>query len=127
MLNMEVLLDLIAGVAAVLLALALARRTRAVIARGARESFHAVSVRDRTNSCPLAQALEGTRFLSREAPVLPLASCRNPECSCVYEHFDDRRDRDRRDARMSQFYTPGQVGRSAERRRLRGRRQEDKA
>jgi hypothetical protein len=43
-------------------------------------------------------AMEGQRFLSDEAPVLPLAGCETPQaCRCIYEHFTDRRTVLRRD------------------------------
>ena len=50
-------------------------------------------------SCDAVAALEGQRFLSDEAPLLPLSDCDNPQgCKCVYEHFDERRDSLRREA-----------------------------
>jgi hypothetical protein len=43
-------------------------------------------------------ALEDARFLSDEAPSLPLAGCKTPQsCRCVYVHFNDRRTEVRRD------------------------------
>jgi hypothetical protein len=53
--------------------------------------FHAVSIVLGANACDAAKAFAGTRFLSREAPRLPLKECDNPDCSCRYQHHDDRR------------------------------------
>ena len=41
---------------------------------------------------------ETQRFLSREAPLLPLAECTVARCQCHYVHYADRRERDRRHA-----------------------------
>ena len=62
--------------------------------------FHGVAVRARGGDCCEAvEALGSRRFLSEEAPLLPLAECSNPQgCRCVYEHFDERRDNLRREA-----------------------------
>lgn len=40
--------------------------------------------------------LETRRFLSSEAPLLPLAGCTEKACQCRYVHYADCRDRDRR-------------------------------
>jgi hypothetical protein len=53
--------------------------------------FHAVSVEPGDNCCHSARALKGRRFLSREAPSLPLKNCMNPKCTCSYVHHEDRR------------------------------------
>ena len=58
--------------------------------------FHAVSIVLGEQACDAAKARAGTRFLSREAPRLPLAECGNPDCSCRYQHHDDRRQYSRR-------------------------------
>ena len=31
------------------------------------------------------------RYLSREAPILPLPTCNSKGCACRYLHHDDRR------------------------------------
>lgn len=61
--------------------------------------FHGVAVRSRGSSCCAAvDALGAQRFLSEEAPLLPLSECSNPQrCRCVYVHFDERRDNLRRE------------------------------
>ena len=60
------------------------------------QNFHAVSVQPGRNCCHGARVLKGQRFLSREAPQLPLKNCMNEECTCHYEHHDDRRRTPRR-------------------------------
>ena len=42
--------------------------------------------------------LETQRFLSNEAPLLPLLGCMCTYCQCRYVHYDDRRERDRRNS-----------------------------
>lgn len=67
---------------------------------GVNKLFHGVAVRARGDNCCEAVAALGTkRFLSEEAPLLPLADCSDPQrCRCVYEHFDERRDNLRRES-----------------------------
>jgi len=69
--------------------------------------------------------LKGLRFLSGEAPRLPLVNCSRPgACQCVYEKFDDRREGPRRDIEETgrrAYRDPGQ-----ERRATGGRRTADK-
>jgi hypothetical protein len=79
--------------------------------------YHAVGIKPCARPCPSALALKGRRFLSSEAPKLPLADCAAGACGCTYQHFNDRRsgvDRRRTAAHPAN-----------ERRRSRGRRAED--
>ena len=69
----------------------------------ARSEYHAVSIRYDGKACAAAQALDGQRFLSAEAPRLPLTECDVPECNCRFAHHVDRRSKD---DRRSPF-TPG--------------------
>ena len=63
------------------------------------ESYHAVSVYyARGHACPAIKKLAGKRFLSKEAPLLPLKACTTVECRCRYQHYEDRRDEPRREA-----------------------------
>jgi hypothetical protein len=79
--------------------------------------YHAVGVKPGKDCCGAAQALRGKRFLSSEAPRVPLRECTAHTCGCTYQHFDDRRSGiDRRRA------TAHPAG---ERRRSRGRRVDD--
>jgi hypothetical protein len=59
-------------------------------------TYHAVSIAPGLRACEAARALEGKRFLSREAPKLPLKDCSCSTCVCRYEHYEDRRNGQRR-------------------------------
>jgi hypothetical protein len=67
-----------------------------------------------------AQRLKGKRFLSNDAPTLPLPEC-VMRCGCKYRHYEDRRGQPRRAEERGA--PPGRV--SINRRRLRGRRVTD--
>ena len=58
--------------------------------------YHSVMIAAGGQCCATVRTLTGVRFLSREAPLLPLAGCDAGECRCRYVHFVDRRDDDRR-------------------------------
>lgn len=53
--------------------------------------WHAVVIQAGPKRCRAAEALAGQRFLSKEAPKLPLRDCTEPQCTCRYRHYDDRR------------------------------------
>lgn len=61
-----------------------------------RNPFHCVEIRSGPTACEAVRQIGKTRFLSDEAPSLPLAGCTNQNCTCSYAHFDDRREHDRR-------------------------------
>ena len=63
-------------------------------------AFHAVSIVARAGcACTAVSLIENVRFLSNEAPMIPLAACETPSaCRCTYRHYRDRRDDKRRDA-----------------------------
>lgn len=52
--------------------------------------FHAVGVKLGQTCCQAALEIKGRRFLSAEAPKLPLKTC-DAACGCVYVHYEDRR------------------------------------
>jgi len=55
--------------------------------------WYAVEIVASKAACSAAQALKGKRFLSEEAPLLPLPTCALPgSCHCVYKKHTDRRD-----------------------------------
>jgi hypothetical protein len=84
--------------------------------------YHAVSIVPGATCCGAARELRLQRFLSKEAPQLPLATCTVSTCRCSYKHFDDRRMKARRAAdRIGQ--PPPFSG--TERRAPTGRRQTD--
>ncbi|MCG9695798.1 hypothetical protein [Shewanella sp. Isolate11] len=53
--------------------------------------YHSVEIVDDTGKCKNALTLKGKRYLSQEAPTLPLFGCKNSDCRCHYIHFEDRR------------------------------------
>ncbi len=55
------------------------------------KQYHCVSIVLAPNACQAIRALEGKRFLSKEAPRLPLAECDCSQCDCKYQHHEDRR------------------------------------
>ena len=65
----------------------------------------ALSVRLRRALLP--RALRDTRFLSADAPPLPLPECSSPwRCKCIYVHFADRRTKPRRATDRGGFARP---------------------
>ncbi len=60
--------------------------------------FHAVSIKFKPDGCAAIKALDGQRFLSREAVLPPVSDCDNPNCGCTFFHHDDRRVVSRRDS-----------------------------
>lgn len=59
-------------------------------------TFHAVSILPARPSCKLVKRYTNTRYLTSDAPRLPLAGCRVQPCRCRYAHYQDRREEDRR-------------------------------
>jgi hypothetical protein len=60
------------------------------------QPWHAVTIAAPASACAAAQACKGKRYLSRDAPRLPLAGCDTTQCECKYRHFPDRRGQPRR-------------------------------
>jgi hypothetical protein len=82
--------------------------------------YHAVSIEPGPRACLAAQKLEGQRFLSTSAPMLPLKGCgTTAACQCRYAHHNDRRN-SLRDRRVN-FANP-HAHRMADRRSSQGRR-----
>lgn len=55
-------------------------------------AYHAVSIKLSDFPCTAAKDLASQRFLSSEAPKLPLSGCTNAStCSCRFVHHKDRR------------------------------------
>ncbi len=88
-------------------------------------SYTAVSITG--GSCKTAWDVEGRRFLTKDAPKLPLQGCDADQCTCKYEHHKDRRENhgDRRSPSGLQSQLYGSTGDNEERRTRRGRRKED--
>jgi hypothetical protein len=72
-----------------------------------KEPWHAVSVVGGSGACRAAKALSNQRFLSAEAPALPLPACSSRStCKCVYRHHSDRRAILRRETDRGGFPRP---------------------
>lgn len=87
-------------------------------------AHHAVSIAPGPRACVPARQMRGQRFLSREAPALPLKNCGSTACECRYEHYDDRRENARR-ARDLGVSIDGYDGSEKRQKSRRGRRQND--
>lgn len=58
--------------------------------------FHCVETHHSSHCCQAIKDLDGKRFLSVEAPMLPLQNCDQANCNCDYVHHADRRSELRR-------------------------------
>ena len=75
------------------------KREDQLISRGPKDAweFHAVSIKPGAYACRAANEIAGRRFLSTEAPNIPLPGCNASECDCHFIHHNDRRSgKDRR-------------------------------
>lgn len=87
--------------------------------------YHAVSIHAGPSCFETELEFGGRRFLSHEAPSIPLPTCNRAKCTCRYVHHDDRRrgsDRRHRDV----WDRGGLIGRVDDRRTSRGRRATDR-
>lgn len=89
-----------------------------------KNAFHAVSVVPGAQACGAVLQVTGVRFLSRQAPKLPLHGCDKTQCTCSYRHHLDRRSGPRRSADFFSHQVRSNVG--EERRKSRGRRRTDR-
>lgn len=85
--------------------------------------YHAVSINPGGGACASAHRFAGQRFLSRQAPRLPLPKCDVAVCECRFKHHEDRRVGPRRRADVG--FMPGTFN-GMERRQSRGRRSADR-
>jgi hypothetical protein len=72
------------------------QRAELVARHGTHKTYHCVEVHKGYPACKAVEDLGTVRFLSDEAPSLPLSGCTEKKCTCAYIHHDDRRDDDRR-------------------------------
>jgi len=72
------------------------RPTKARSAQARSTRWHGVAISPSGNACDSARRLWNVRYLSKEAPRLPLADCNRRPCRCRYIHYGDRRTEDRR-------------------------------
>lgn len=82
--------------------------------------YHAVSIIPGPRSCEASQKMQGVRFLSNEAPKLPLPGCGTVNCKCRYAHHTDRRESS--DRRNRDVWNPLVAVSMNDRRHSRGRR-----
>jgi hypothetical protein len=103
--NMKLIIGIVALI--IVVAVFLRLRSRASYAEEAREfasndtasatvDFHAVSIRPGSDACRAAKSIEGQRFLSGNAPRVPLPDCDASDCNCRFAHHVDRRTGDDR-------------------------------
>jgi hypothetical protein len=93
---------------------------------GEGDAFHAVSISPGEGSCSAADSVKIQRFLSEEAPKLPLEECGAADCRCKYIHHTDRRG-GARDRRLGPAEKPDEIEfwSQRDRRLVFGRRQGD--
>jgi hypothetical protein len=53
--------------------------------------WHAVAIQPGPKRCAAVEGLLGQRYLSKDAPRLPLKDCTESGCTCRYRHYEDRR------------------------------------
>jgi len=92
--------------------------------REPRNRWHAVAIVPGATRCQAAEAAKGRRFLSAEAPTLPLRECDTAACTCKYRHYDDRRGTPRRSEEARGGGLRSRTG-DGDRRANRGRRELD--
>ncbi len=88
-------------------------------------AFHAVSLKTLPSACDAAKAMQGERFLSAEAPNIPLPECDASSCGCSYAHHKDRRVGEDRRNPYTQGFGGGNSGTFEAEKRKRGERRED--
>jgi hypothetical protein len=84
--------------------------------------YHCVAIRFELEACDRAEGLRGKRFLSAQAPHLPLNGCDAARCQCSYQHFPDRRQQDERRTPFSSSFGWWQQDSQNDRRRRSDRR-----
>lgn len=85
--------------------------------------YQAIAIFRGTVCCSIARRFSEHRFLTREAPTLPLNGCTMPQrCECRYLKFKDRRGDSRR---LDDFAAATRLYGLKERRGAKGRRSTD--
>ncbi len=91
-----------------------------------KSSYHAVSIKFESRACMAAKTMEGQRFLSSEAPRLPLPGCDVTDCKCHFAHHKDRRvSKDRRNVFNASGHSDTTGRHEQERRGTKDRRHDD--
>jgi hypothetical protein len=86
------------------------RKSASTVNNVQNESFHCVETHYHAHCCYAVKELHGKRFLSAQAPSLPVKNCDQAHCHCDYIHHDDRRTDVRRDGIGLQHHMYGQNG-----------------
>jgi hypothetical protein len=103
-----------------------ASRASSVQPASRKSRFHAVSIKLADYPCAAAKELSGRRFLSTEAPKLPLPGCTADNCTCRFIHHKDRRaGKDRRSPFGPAGFGPGTGNYESEQRKGEDRRTHD--
>jgi hypothetical protein len=58
--------------------------------------YHAVGIAPGSGCCKAVTELKGRRYLSSEAPKIPIPACDAKSCQCRFVHFEDRRENENR-------------------------------
>ena len=95
-----------------------------VVPKKAASPHHAVSIVPGPRACSASLDLREQRFLSREAPTLPLKKCDSSKCACQYQHHDDRR-KGRRRARELAVCVDAYSSKEHRNKQKRGRRKDE--
>jgi hypothetical protein len=61
------------------------------------QAWHSVSIIRGRQPCAAVVELNGCKWLSAQAPQLPIKDCDAKQCECRYRHHADRRSGDRRE------------------------------
>jgi hypothetical protein len=100
--------------------------SESLIKHAQNDEFHCVETHHHAQCCEAVKALHGKRFLSAEAPQLPIQGCDQAHCHCDYIHHEDRRVEIRRNDLGIQHDMYGQNGEIEHRNEKRhGRRKTD--
>jgi hypothetical protein len=93
---------------------------------GASSDYPAVSIRVAQDSCQAVRESSGIRYLSTEAPLLPLPGCSSEKCRCTYAHHSERRKGTyRRRAILASYKEIFPPAGNTDKRHLKGRRNGD--
>lgn len=67
-------------------------KTRTHAKANGKSTYRGVQIMaDRSECCEAVKAIASQRFLSADAPKLPLNACDAANCRCTYQHYVDRR------------------------------------
>ena len=88
-------------------------------------AYHAVAIKAGPHACAAANEIAGTRYLSAEAPTLPLPDCNVVDCQCSFVHYKDRRTGKDRRSPFSPAGSPATTGRFETERRAGSDRREN--